>query len=432
MHKLIRRAGRPAPVPVAAGTPHGRPAGGRTAPRRRQRSRSWQALRLSEVGAPVVLVLIITTIGFVAPSDVHLASLLIAAPALMAAISTARATSAVAALSLVAAVICDVHDGLLRSPILPTHIAALVAVSAFLVAFCSTRDRNRREASQLRAISEAAQQVVLRPLPRRIEDLKVASAYRAAERMAEVGGDLYAAARTPYGIRLLIGDVKGKGLQALDDTAALLGAFREAVHQHRTLPALAAALEGSVRRHVAEASATDAHAPERFITALLVEFPPCGGLVRTVSCGHPLPLLLRDGLITAPAGPAPAPPLGLAGLGPAAYREDCFPLAPRDLLLLYTDGLAEARDRSGAFYSVADRGIPRDAATCDPESLLRDVMADLLRHTDGRLNDDVALVAVQYVPEPGQPEPEGCAAMAGQRVPTTRSATSAPEPPVRR
>ncbi|SNS92833.1 PP2C family protein-serine/threonine phosphatase [Actinacidiphila glaucinigra] len=400
MHKFIRRSGRHASVPVAAGTPHGRLAWGRTAPGRRQRSRQWRALRLSEVGAPVALVLIITGIALVAPTDVHLASLLIAAPALTAAVSTARATSGVAVLSLAGAVVCDVHDGLLRSSILPTHIAALLVVSAFLFAFCSGRDRNRREASQLRAISEAAQQVVLRPLPRRIEDLRVASVYRAAETMAEVGGDLYAAARTPYGTRLLIGDVKGKGLEALDDTAALLGAFREAVHQHRTLPGLAAALEGSVRRHVAEASEADADAPERFITALLVEFPPGAGLVRTVSCGHPPPLLLRDGRITALAGPvaAPAPPLGLAGLDPAAYREDCFPFAPRDLLLLYTDGLTEARDRSGAFYSVADRGIPRNAAACDPESLLEEVLADLLRHTGGRLNDDVALVAVQCPP----------------------------------
>ncbi|WP_431961385.1 PP2C family protein-serine/threonine phosphatase [Actinacidiphila sp. bgisy160] len=388
MHQRFRRVERIAPVVVAAGAPHGR-----------GRAGSWPAWRMPEVGAPVALVLIITAIGLVAPADVHLASLLIAAPALTAAVSTARATTWVATLSLVAAVICDVHDGLARSAILPIHIAALLVVSVFLIAFCSARDRNRRETSQLRAISEAAQQVVLRPLPHRIENLRLASVYRAAETMAEVGGDLYAAARTPYGTRLLIGDVKGKGLKALDDTAALLGAFREAVHQHPTLPGLAAALEGSVRRHVAEASEADADAPERFITALLVEFPACGGLMRTVSCGHPLPLLLRDGRITALAGPAPAPPLGLAGLDPAAYREGRYPLLPGDLFLLHTDGLTEARDRSGAFYSVTDRGIPRSVtAACDPESLLEEVLADLLRHTDGQLNDDVALVAVQCPP----------------------------------
>ncbi|MEU1622429.1 PP2C family protein-serine/threonine phosphatase [Streptomyces sp. NPDC005722] len=404
MHKLVRRAAGPAPaasVPVATRAPHGHRAGRPAAHRGRRPSGTWRALRFSELSAPVALVLIITGIGLVTSTNVHLGSLLIAAPALAAAISSARATCGVALLSLAAAVVCDVHDGLLRSSILPIHLAALLVVSVFLVAFCGTRDRSRREARQLRAISEAAQHVVLRPLPRRIDGLRVASVYRAAERMAEVGGDLYAAARTPHGVRLLIGDVKGKGLRALDDAAALLGAFREAAHQHRTLPGLAAALEASVRRHVAEAAEADADAPERFVTALLVEFPAGGGLVRTVSCGHPPPLLLRDGRVTALAGPAPAPPLGLAGLDAAAYREDCFPLAPRDLLLLYTDGLAEARDRSGAFYpvhSVADRGIPRDAAGCEPESLLDEVLADLLRHTDGRLNDDVALVAVRCPP----------------------------------
>ncbi|MEU4096460.1 PP2C family protein-serine/threonine phosphatase [Streptomyces sp. NPDC026673] len=407
MHKLIRRAAvATAPVATAAGASteggyrHGGCShGGRRAGLRR---RAWAgtcgAWRLTETAAPVAFVLIITAIGLATPPDIHLASLLIAAPALTAAISTTRTTAGTAALSLTAAVICDVQDGLLRSPILPTHVAALLAVSFFLVAFCSARERNRREATRLRAISEAAQHVVLRPLPRRIENLRLASVYRAAETMAEVGGDLYAAARTPYGTRLLIGDVKGKGLQALDDTATLLGAFREAAHQHPTLPRLAAALEGSVRRHVSEVREVDANASERFTTALLVEFPPGDCAMRTVSCGHPLPLLLRDGRITALASPAPAPPLGLASLDPAAYRQDTFPLAPRDLLLLYTDGLAEARDGSGAFYSMTDRGIPRNAAGSDPESLLREVLDDLLRHTDGQLNDDVALVAVQCAP----------------------------------
>lgn len=394
MEKRIRRAGDHAPGANAARMPQGRAPGRRPARRGGSLAGAWHRVRRSGTGAPVALVLIITGTGLVASTDVHLASLLIAAPALTAAISTARATAAVAVLSLVAAVICDIHDGLLRSPVLPTHVVALLVVSLFLLAACRVHDRNRREACQLRVVSEAAQQVVMRPLPRRIENLRVASAYRAAETMAEVGGDLYAAARTPYGVRLLIGDVKGKGLQALDDTAALLGAFREAVHQHRTLPALAAALEASVRRHVAEVSEADANAPERFITALLVEIPPGEDVVRTVSCGHPLPLLLRDGRVTALAGSAPAPPLGLAGLDPAGYHEDSFPLAPRDLLLLYTDGLAEARDRSGAFYSVADLE-PLPGAACDPESLLGNVLADLIRHTGGRLNDDVALVAVQ-------------------------------------
>lgn len=340
----------------------------------------------------------ITAAGLVVPRDVHLASLLIAAPAVAAVSSTARATARVAALALGGAVICDLRDGLLHSPILPIHVAALLAVSTLLIATCRSRERLAREANQLRVVSEAAQHVVLRPLPRRIANLQVASVYRAAETMAEIGGDLYAAAGTPYGSRLVIGDVKGKGLQALDDAAALLGAFREAAYQYPTLPELAAALESSVRRHVAEASESDVDAPERFITALLVEFPADDNVMRTVSCGHPLPALLRGSRVRILAGRPPAPPLGLASVSPAAYWQENFPHAPRDVFLLYTDGLAEARDASGAFYSITDRHIPWHTVADDPEALLQRVLEDLLRHTGGRLNDDVALVALQCLP----------------------------------
>ncbi len=163
--------------------------------------------------ASVAPVVGISVIALVVPTSVHLGSLLIAAPILVAALSTARWTGGAAALSLLAAMICDIRDGLLHSAVMPVHAAALLAVSVFLVATCRARERVRKEAGQLRAISEATQHVVLRPLPRRIANLRVATAYRAAESLARVGGDLYAAARTPYGTRLIIGDVKGKGLR---------------------------------------------------------------------------------------------------------------------------------------------------------------------------------------------------------------------------
>ncbi|MEU8589243.1 PP2C family protein-serine/threonine phosphatase [Streptomyces sp. NPDC048664] len=361
-------------------------------------SSSLRARAASPLACPLMLLVGIVGISLVIPHDVHLASLLIAVPAVAAVSATARATAGVAGLALVGAVFCDLYDGLLHSPILPIHAAGLLTVSALLVAACRTRERILREASRLRVVSEATQHVVLRPLPRRIANLQVASVYRGAETMAEVGGDLYAAAGTPYGTRLVIGDVKGKGLQALDDAAALLGAFREAAYLYPTLPDLAAALENSVRRHVAEASASDADAQERFITALLLEFPADDAVMRTVSCGHPPPLLLRESRLRFLASRSPAPPLGLASLSPAAYRQQDFPHAPRDVFLLYTDGLAEARDRSGAFYSITDRSIPWHTVANDPEALLQRVLADLLRHTGGHLNDDVALVALQCLP----------------------------------
>ncbi|WP_313904694.1 SpoIIE family protein phosphatase [Streptomyces sp. SLBN-118] len=87
---------------------------------------------------------------------------------------------------------------------------------------------------------------MLRPLPQRIGPLRIASVYLAAEAEAQIGGDLYAAARTAQGTRLIIGDVRGKGLEAIGDAALRLGAFRAAAHRQADLPALVAYLEGTV------------------------------------------------------------------------------------------------------------------------------------------------------------------------------------------
>ncbi|MFG2830796.1 SpoIIE family protein phosphatase [Streptomyces sp. NPDC048434] len=87
----------------------------------------------------------------------------------------------------------------------------------------------------------------------------------------------------------------GKGLTAIGEAALLLGAFREAAHQHTDLPALAAALEQSVSRYQADFEPAE-EAGERFVTALLLEIPDDGHMTHMTSCGHPAPLLLSPAL----------------------------------------------------------------------------------------------------------------------------------------
>ncbi|MFD3454315.1 PP2C family protein-serine/threonine phosphatase [Streptomyces sp. NPDC058691] len=338
-----------------------------------------------------------------------------AAPTCTAAFARTRFTVAVAVAAGAAVLVVDRRDGLLHSPLMPIHIGAVLVVSAFVVAARALHDRDLRELGQVRAVSEAAQRVLLRPIPRQLGPLRVASVYRAATKHALVGGDLYAAARTGSTTRVLIGDVRGKGLPAIADASAVLGAFREAAHQYRTLPELAAALERSLRRHLAELAASqgegegeDGHGSdsdldyaERFVTALLIELPDAEGLVRVVSCGHPAPLLRRHGRVTLLDVAQPAPPLGLAGDTPDAFPLDTFAFGPGDTLLLYTDGLAEARDAGGGFYPVLDRaaGWPWDS----PGGLVGHVSRDVDGHVGPHLDDDLALVAVQRAARPPRP-----------------------------
>ncbi|MFB6892358.1 PP2C family protein-serine/threonine phosphatase [Kitasatospora sp. NPDC056327] len=376
--------------------------------------RSWRPDRRALTAVPLALIVLITVVDVLAPPDIHLGPLLIVAPALTASLAGARATTVVALLAIAAlTVIGALRDGI-TTPNHQTQLGALLAVSALIVGLRALRDRHERELARVRSVSEAAQRVLLRPLPDRIGPLHLASVYLAAEAEAQVGGDLYAAARTTGGTRLLVGDVRGKGLPSLGEAALLLGAFRAAAHLYADLPGLVAHLDGSIARDLAQpaeqrcgpppppGARPDADAPpddsgESFITAVVLDVPDDEAVVRLVDCGHPPPLLLHRDRVTALEPARAAPPLGLGELAPEPYRVEEFPFLPGDRLLIHTDGVIEARDAGRRFYPLTERLSARlaDHREERPASLLHHLRRDLLSFAGGRLDDDAAMVVVE-------------------------------------
>jgi hypothetical protein len=129
-----------------------------------------------------------------------------------------------------------------------------------------------------------------------------------------------------------------------------------------------------VTRNLAQLEPTE-ETGERFATALLVGVPEDDSVSRIISCGHPPPLLLSsDSAVTVPVHPAP--PLGIGDLTPSTYTVDVFSFEPGDTLLLYTDGVIETRDVSGAFYPLAERA--GQWAGQSPEKLVHFLRRDLL------------------------------------------------------
>jgi serine phosphatase RsbU (regulator of sigma subunit) len=339
---------------------------------------------------PIVLIVVITIVDQLVPADVHLGPMLVIAPAITASFAGPWLTGLIGFLAMGAQAYIGWHFGVLFSRNVLVQILALAVLSAFIVFFCVMRERHRRQLARVRSVAEAAQHVLLWPLPERIGPLKIACLYLAAEDEAQIGGDLYAATPTENGVRVMIGDVRGKGLAAIGEAALLIGAFREAAHQHAGLPELATALERSVTRNLAGLEPAE-EAGERFATALLIEVPETDHITRIISCGHPAPLLLSPGsAVTVPVHPAL--PLGIGGAGPAGFAVDVFSFQPGDTLLLYTDGVIEARDSSGAFYPLTERVV--QWAGSGPERLLHCIRRDLLSHVGGRLDDDAAVIAL--------------------------------------
>ncbi|MEV5511114.1 PP2C family protein-serine/threonine phosphatase [Streptomyces orinoci] len=345
---------------------------------------------------PVLLIVAIAVVDVHTGTNVHLGPLLVIAPALTASFGGPWMVAAVGALAeLAQIVIAALHGGLTTT----NHIAQMVALallSALIVFYCAVRERRVRQLAQVQSVAEAAQQALLRPLPQRIGPLRIASLYLAAEDEAHIGGDLYTATRVPGGTRMIIGDVRGKGLAAIGESALLLGAFRQAATQHETLPSLAAALDHSVCQYLNDFVEVAADPEEHFTTALLLDLADDLPLIRMTNCGHPPPLLLGGGTVVVLESPHPAPPLGIHGMGPGEESVDSFRFGTGDILLLYTDGVIEARNRQGEFYPLADRVAQWTGHS--PEALLHHLHRDLLAHAGGRLGDDAALIAVQRMP----------------------------------
>ncbi|MEU5958073.1 PP2C family protein-serine/threonine phosphatase [Streptomyces sp. NPDC047525] len=261
-----------------------------------------------------------------------------------------------------------------------------------------------RELRQLREIAGVAQNALLRPLPPRVEGLTVAAGRLSASRGASVGGDLYEVAATDHGVRVVMGDVRGHGLTAISTAAAVLGSFREAAYEEPELPHVLRKLERALGRHLRERSRAehpagggvpaDSPPAEEFVTVLLMEIGPDGEMT-ALNCGHPWPHRL-SGHAEPVAGGEPLPPLGPFPLPAELPVLHCGSLLPGEALVLHTDGMEDARDAAGRFFPL--RAALTEAVRVPPvapQTVIRAVYAQLLRHTRRLPTDDAALLVLR-------------------------------------
>lgn len=318
---------------------------------------------------------------------------------------------------------------------------SVLLICAAVVVLGVGKQRAGRRMASLSTVAETAQRAVLPLAPERVGGMPVAVSYRAAHTDALVGGDAYAVEHTAHGVRLMIADVRGKGLGAVRTVAALVGAFRTAAHHTADLAQIAAQLEyalvetapglgdgaggapvGSSAEGAAGAARSDelmdGIVGENFATAVLAEIPASSGdELRIINLGHPAPILLADGKAQLIEPSRPALPLGLGGLAglgapaglPAARTSSpvesvAFP--PGASLVLYTDGLSEARDDAGTFLdpiaalgecvTQAERSAEPGAERLpEPRQLIAALTAVVARHTGNRPQDDTTILALQ-------------------------------------
>ena len=224
------------------------------------------------------------------------------------------------------------------------------------------------------------------------------SVYLSATNSALVGGDFYTLVRLPDDCAVMIlGDVSGKGIEAASMSAlvktALTAYAWEGAGPARMARSLNSMLMGFSR-------------VETFVTAFIAKIDLKAGRATYCSAGHPPTMVIRPSSTPLGGGEARGGEVELLGCQSGVigafesmvYETGVFTFAPGDMLFMYTDGTIEARDRSGAFFgeqrlrdlllSVSGEGV---------SGICGKVLGELDRFTESALNDDIALVSLEFL-----------------------------------
>jgi len=249
----------------------------------------------------------------------------------------------------------------------------------------AAHDRQRR-------IAETLQESLLPNVPARIGAFEVAHKYQAALDESVIGGDFFDL--FPLGgdsLAVVMADVSGKGLKAAVQTAMLKYTLRGFAAEHPDAP-------GAVLARVNDVLSGPLSSHDGFVTLFYGVLDTRTGTLRYANAGHEAPLIrAADGTVAAlPESDG----LALGAIAGVPYEDAAAVLAPGDLLLLFTDGLTEARAADRTFLNHEGVAAFLAETRADAGETVRDVYASVSAFAGDVRRDDVAMLALRHAPEP--------------------------------
>jgi hypothetical protein len=225
---------------------------------------------------------------------------------------------------------------------------------------------------------------LLPPLSARTEGALIAGVLEPAY---DIAGDAFDYAVNGADLHFAIIDGLGHGLGSTLLTGLAVGAYRHARRNGAPVADMHAAIDEVLAEYYDDIS---------FATGIVARLATESGRLEWSCAGHPRPLLLRGRKVVAELSCDPILPFGLGDMTPKPVIEE---LEPDDMLLLYTDGVTEARTADGELFGLdrlADL-LEREAASGrTAEEVLRRLARSVLDHQAGGLRDDATLLLVQW------------------------------------
>lgn len=334
-------------------------------------------------------------------------------PLIACAVLPAAPTAAFGGVAVLLATWSNHWSGAWGTPQVWVRIVDVTLVSTAAVLVASVRVRRERQLARVERIAEVAQRTVLPLIPRQVGPVTAGARYLSAAEDTLVGGDLYDWFHSDRRICFVVGDVRGKGVGAVEQAARVIRAFRQSAAAGADLATMAQQMSNYLTPFLDD---------EEFVTAALIQITD-GTRVTLVNCGHPAPLFIPRGGEMRFLEPPIGLPLGLGG----SYEALSMAWTSGDRILLYTDGLSEARDRRGEFLPLLP--LAPHLRVHRLEDALDGVLAQVRGHVSaGRLADDLAVLLLENA-VPGEVAPDPRDSLSTSPEPPAQ-ATAPVEPPV--
>lgn len=266
------------------------------------------------------------------------------------------------------------HRSGLRLPETLAHLASIAI-------------HNAQKYEHERRIAETLQKSFLSPPPKH-PYFDIYAYYMAVMEEAYIGGDFYDFITLPdQRLGVVIGDISGKGLQAAVFTAMYKNMLKALIFEHERPSIVLSRFCQTVLQE---------HPPDMFITLLYLLLDPLQKTLTYANAGHPPGFLIPFGDDTLPPQSLPAvgPPLGI--LAEIEYPEVQKAFRPGDLLLLYTDGLIEARGQEIFFGVERLENLIRSGRKRGPREWIDYLVNEVKAFAQNQLQDDLALVTIQF------------------------------------